>query len=179
MTINSEYRSWLRKLIDTPKRLVIDADALKILDIDDLPHDASHIIITPHLGEYAAFFKRNMNDVKDEIPNGVFVNIHSKKLNCLLKGKNTLITNGENHYLNPTGNHGMATAGSGDVLSGIIGGLVGQGIDNMLIAGAVGAYIHGMAGDLSAKDLSPYSLVASDIINYLPKVINEYIIYED
>ena len=97
---------------------------------------------------------------------------------CLLKGKYTLVTNGTNHHFNPTGNSGMATAGSGDVLSGILAALIGQGLHDLQKAGTIAAYIHGLAGDLAKKKLSSYSMIASDIISHLPYAINDFVLYE-
>ena len=71
-------------------------------------------------------------------------------------------------YFNPTGNAGMATAGSGDVLTGIIAGLLAQGY-NQEDASLIGMYLHGLAGDLAVRDLGQESLIASDLIEYLPK----------
>ena len=87
----------------------------------------------------------------------------------VLKGANTLVGyNGKELLQNTTGNDGMATAGSGDVLTGIIVSLCAQGYE-LLTAAAIGVYLHGLAGDNAVKEISKSSLVASDIINYLGK----------
>ena len=96
----------------------------------------------------------------------------AKEYSCtlLLKGSKTVVTNGKEVYVNTTGNPGMATAGSGDVLTGIILALLGQGYGTME-AGKMGAYIHGFAGDLAKEELGEMGMVASDIIRYLPKTL--------
>ena len=88
----------------------------------------------------------------------------------LLKGHRTCITDGITDYLNQTGNPGMAVGGSGDVLSGIIVSLLGQGIAP-LEAAAVGAWLHGAAGDLCAEDLGQYGMLPTDMLNALPRLL--------
>ena len=88
----------------------------------------------------------------------------------LLKGHRTCITDGVTHYRNTTGNPGMATGGSGDVLAGIIAALIGQGIP-ALQAAACGAWIHGAAGDLCAGELGQYGMLPSDMLNVLPRLL--------
>ena len=85
----------------------------------------------------------------------------------VLKGAGTVVTDGINLYKNKSGNPGMATGGSGDVLTGVIAALIGQDLST-LDAAILGVHIHGLAGDLAAKDLGEVSLMASDLIDYLP-----------
>ena len=85
----------------------------------------------------------------------------------VLKGAGTVISDGEKVYINQTGNAGMATAGSGDVLTGVITALIGQGLSNF-DAGVLGVYIHGLAGDIAAEKTGQVSLMATDIIDSLP-----------
>ena len=87
----------------------------------------------------------------------------------VLKGARTVIANGEDVYLNLTGNEGMATGGSGDTLTGIIGSLLAQGMDSMNAAIA-GVLLHGMAGDAAAHALGSRSMTAADLADYIPKV---------
>ena len=88
----------------------------------------------------------------------------------LLKGNNTVITDGVTTYINPTGNPGMAVGGSGDLLAGIIGSLVGQGLPP-LEAAACGAWLHGAAGDICADLLGQRSMLPSDMIDVLPRLL--------
>ena len=88
----------------------------------------------------------------------------------ILKGHRTCITDGETCYLNQTGNPGMAVGGSGDVLAGIIVSLLGQRIAP-LEAAAMGAWLHGAAGDLCAKELGQYGMLPTDMIDALPRLL--------
>ena len=85
----------------------------------------------------------------------------------VLKGHETIVTDGERFYLNNTGNPGMATGGTGDVLTGLIAALIAQGLPPFE-ASQLGVYIHGKAGDLAAEHKGQVSLIASDLIDYLP-----------
>src|SRR5207248_3406279 len=86
----------------------------------------------------------------------------------LLKGHGTIVTDGRRVYQNTTGNPGMATAGSGDVLTGLIAALLGQGLE-AFAAAQLGVYLHGKAGDLARDELGEVSLIASDLLAYLPR----------
>jgi NAD(P)H-hydrate epimerase len=148
--------------------IVIDADGIYHLrnHIDILRGRKEPVIITPHEGE----FSRLMGFAcTDRIPDAVSA---AKKLNAIvvLKGHNTVITDGNMIYTNPTGNPGMAVGGSGDVLAGMIVGLIGQGM-KPLLAAAVGAWIHGAAGDQCAKEIGMYGLLPSDILNRIPRLL--------
>lgn len=92
--------------------------------------------------------------------------------NCItiLKGAKTLVCDGASLWVNPTGNPGMATAGSGDVLTGVIGGLLARGL-KPIEAALAGVYIHGLAGDLAATKTGEISLIAGDIVEFLPQAI--------
>lgn len=96
----------------------------------------------------------------------------AKDFGCILvrKGHNTLITDGQTHYRNTTGNPGMATGGSGDVLAGMITALIGQGLAP-IPAAACGVWLHGAAGDLAAKDLGQYAMLPTDLLHYLPRLM--------
>ncbi|HZT81900.1 MAG TPA: ADP/ATP-dependent (S)-NAD(P)H-hydrate dehydratase, partial [Gemmataceae bacterium] len=88
----------------------------------------------------------------------------------LLKGHGTLVTDGRRLYQNPTGNPGMATGGSGDVLTGLIAALLGQGLPPFEAA-QLGAYLHGLAGDLARADIGEVSLIATDLLTYLARAL--------
>jgi NAD(P)H-hydrate epimerase len=150
--------------------LVIDADALNILaeNITWLEKIPENSILTPHPGE----FKRLAGESKNSYENIQKQLEFSKKYKVIvvLKGAFTSVsTPSGNLYFNSTGNPGMATAGSGDVLTGIITGLLAQNIspENAALAGV---FIHGLAGDLAANEKSEISLVAGDIVEYLGEV---------
>lgn len=154
-------------------KLLIDADGINILkDNLHLLHKCEcEIIMTPHPGEMSRltggsieYINENRLEVAREF---------SKKYGVvlLLKGLNTVITNGINTFINPTGSSAMAAGGMGDTLSGIIGSLMGQGI-NILDAAKLGAYLHGYVGDCLAKDM--YSVDASEIVKNIPIFLKKF-----
>ncbi len=169
-------RSFVRELVErrtTP--IVIDADGLNALapwpdglkGSDELP-----VIITPHPGEMARLIGKTNADVQaDRI--GVARELATKHhLIVVLKGSRSLIAAPDGTiYVNPTGNAGMATAGSGDVLTGLVAGLLAQSPTDALGATIAGVYLHGLAGDLAADKLGMRSMIASDIIANLSEAI--------
>lgn len=168
--------------IDSEVPTVIDADALNLAAV--LPNgwaNRSHprTIITPHPGELARMLQISTGDIQAarqdhavetaQKLNGASDDASAKsRAVVVLKGAGTIVTDGESIYVNATGNPGMATGGSGDVLSGIIGGLLGQGM-SMLDAAISGVHVHGLAGDLAAKRFGQVSLIATDITAELPE----------
>lgn len=148
----------------TLKNLVIDADALNIISLHKAHHlIKTHWILTPHPGEFRRLFGETKNSeerLKVQIKNSLKFKIY-----IICKTHHTTITTPEGRiYFNSTGNPGMATAGSGDVLTGLITGLLAQGYSSE-DAALMGVYLHGLAGDLAANDVGQEALVASDIIN--------------
>jgi NAD(P)H-hydrate epimerase len=151
------------------KPIVIDADALNIIAqqkqaLSFLPPGS---ILTPHPKEYERIFGKSKNNF-ERLKTASKI---AKKLHCfiILKGHYTFVAcpTGKG-YFNSTGNAGMATAGSGDVLTGIITGLLSQG-NSSLHASLLGVYIHGLAGDIAADNISKEALIAGDIIESLGK----------
>ena len=155
--------------------MVIDADGLNALapwpeglkGSDELP-----IILTPHPGEMARLIGKQNADVQAERI-GIAREFATKHhVIVVLKGSRSLIAAPDgNVYVNPTGNAGMATAGSGDVLTGLIGGLLAQSPKAALDTTIAGVYLHGLAGDIAASKLGMRSLIASDIIATLSAAI--------
>lgn len=148
--------------------VVVDADGINVLSAHkDLLRGRKHpTILTPHDGEFARIggvIGENRMESAAAL---------AKDLGCtvLLKGHETCITDGEIGYLNHTGNPGMAVGGSGDVLAGIIVSLLGQGIAP-LEAAACGAWLHGAAGDLCAKELGQYGMLPTDMLSALPRLM--------
>src|SRR5262249_31702330 len=92
----------------------------------------------------------------------------ANKVIVALKGNGTVVTDGRRFYQNTTGNPGMATGGTGDVLTGVVAALLGQGMDPFEAA-QLGVYMHGLAGDLARDELGEVSLMASDLLTYLPR----------
>ncbi len=158
------------KLSNVP--VVIDADALNLMAKDKslLEKIPKQSILTPHEGE----LKRLLGAWKNDFDKIEKAKAFSKKHEVILiiKGAHSLVVNGEAIYINTTGNPGMATAGSGDVLSGIIAGLLAQGYD-ALLATVFGVYLHGSAGNLAAFEDGYEALTASTIIDYIGKAYLE------
>lgn len=155
---------------------VVDADGLNLIsEAPTLGKYLKNKIITPHLLEA----ERISGITKEALASDIVGSAETiaKKFGCVcvLKDHNTAVADGTNRvYRNKTGNSGMATAGSGDVLAGVIGGLLAQNKKGRLTltqAAVLGVYLHGTAGDLGAEKLGEYSLMASDIIDNLPFAI--------
>ena len=153
--------------------LIVDADALNIIASEHggyrFPDDPT-VIFTPHIGEAArllgkepVFIKENKLAAAKEI---------ALKFNVItvLKDSVTFISDGESFIINPTGNSGMATAGSGDVLSGILGGVAARGLEGVDLV-VTGVYLHGLAGDGAAARRGKSSMIASDIVKALSDVL--------
>lgn len=155
------------------KPAVVDADGIYALAgefelIADIPGD---VIFTPHAGEFAMLSGVEKEKLlQDRVTS---VRTHARRLHktILLKGSPTIIATATGPaFINITGNPGMATAGSGDVLTGIIAGLMAQGLDSEK-AGYAGAFLHGLAGDLAKADKTEEGLIAGDLIDYLPTAL--------
>jgi hydroxyethylthiazole kinase-like uncharacterized protein yjeF len=152
--------------------LVIDADAISILakpEIKARLHGRKHpTILTPHVGELSRLLGVDKKTILEDPKSMVERAAEETNSIVLLKGATTFICAGDGHvYLNHYPNDGMATAGSGDVLAGMIGGIVGQQRMNPLDAVCLGVYLHSLAGDFAAKRLGHRSMTASDIISHL------------
>ena len=150
---------------------MLDADALNALASlpEGLAKPGGPRILTPHPGEFsrlahATAKARSRNDQAAQAKR------LAKEHGCIivLKGHRTFISDGKQHIENETGNPGMATGGTGDVLTGVITALLCQGL-SPFDAAVLGAHVHGLAGDLAAGDLGQVSLIASDLIRYLPR----------
>lgn len=161
--------------IDTDKTpLILDADALNLISRN--PSFLKYIkgaIITPHPLEFSRLSGNSVKDILASPDSLAYQYAKKHSLICVLKEHNTIVADGSSRlYINTTGNNGMATAGSGDVLAGIIAGLVAQKRKSTLEIASLGVYIHGLCGDIAARRLSEYSLMASDLIDALPIVFN-------
>jgi len=148
--------------------VVLDADGINVLSghIDILRGRTNPTILTPHEGE----FQRISGQVCDDrIATAVSF---AENTGCilLLKGHQTVITDGSKCYLNTTGNPGMAVGGSGDVLAGMITSLLGQGIAP-LQAAACSAWLHGAAGDICATEIGQYGMLPTDMLQVLPRLL--------
>ena len=148
--------------------VVLDADGINVMNAhkDILRDRTSPTILTPHAGE----FQRFGGILAEERAASAAAMARNLGVIVLLKGHETVITDGKRCYRNPTGNPGMATGGSGDVLAGIIASLLGQGIPP-LEAAACGAWLHGAAGDICAKEIGQYGMLPSDMLRVLPRLL--------
>jgi NAD(P)H-hydrate epimerase len=159
----------MEKLLrDYNKPIVIDADALNILSTNRHLIDllTEHSILTPHPGE----FKRLVGEFEDDFERLKLLREFAARIKCyvVLKGAHSEIATPEgNVYFNSTGNPGMATGGSGDVLTGIVTSLLAQH-QSPFHAAVLGTYLHGIAGDLARNEVGQESLIASDLIEFLP-----------
>lgn len=149
--------------------LVLDADGINAIagHIDNLRGCACPVILTPHDGEFARMGGDANAD--DRTASAMQMALRTQSI-LLRKGSRTIITDGLNTYVNHTGNPGMATGGSGDVLAGMIVSLLGQHI-MPLEAAAAAAYLHGAAGDLAAKTLGEYGMVPEDLLLQIPRLL--------
>lgn len=155
--------------------LVLDADALLALGEFNGRKKTSHpLVLTPHPGEMSRMLGWSIREVQENRLDAVRLAAEKYAAVVILKGSRTLIAAPDGRiFVNLTGNAGMATGGMGDVLSGVIGALLGQGLD-ALTAAALGVYFHGLAGDKAAGDKGEMGLNAGDIIEYLPMVLADY-----
>ena len=174
---SEEYKKILEYILTNYEiPVVIDADGLNTLskmDLEILNKSKCKIILTPHLKEFSRLTNYSVNDImENSIKYGQdFVSKYNVTL--LLKGPTTLVFNNEKVYFINTGNSGMATAGSGDVLTGIITGLLGYHYEDITMTVATGAYINGYAGDLAAQKYGEISMVSSDTIYMIARAISE------
>lgn len=165
----SETRTAFKELLTAYKRpIVLDADALNGLSMEKtLPSLPPGSVLTPHPKEFERLFGESKNDF-ERIGKALR---HAKLLNCtiVLKGHHTFIaTTSGKGYFNNTGNAGMATAGSGDVLTGMITSLLAQGYSSE-DASILAVYLHGLAGDIAANEFSKEAMIAGDIIDSIGK----------
>lgn len=149
------------------KPLVLDADGITLLagNIDLLRGRTSPVILTPHDGEFLRLKPTDRERIGQTVE-------MARRLGAIIlrKGYRTLITDGECCWENTTGNPGMAVGGSGDVLSGVIVSLLGQGL-SAPEAAACGAWLHGAAGDLCAREMGEYGMLPTDMLDRLPRLL--------
>ena len=148
--------------------VILDADGINLMigHKDIIRRRDEPTILTPHCGEFTRFVDAGISP--DE--NGAISLANNLGAIIVLKGHNTVITDGNVTYVNNTGNPGMAVGGSGDVLAGMIASLIGQKIDPLL-ASASAVWLHGRAGDLCADDYGQYWMLPSDMLRYLPQLM--------
>ena len=168
-------RSVLKALLKEKVRIVIDADGLNNLSkmrnwSEKLK---AQLILTPHPGElkrlWPSIFRQQMPAERKEQACEL---AKVTGTTVVLKGAGTVVTDGRQVYINKTGNPGMATAGAGDILTGVITALVGQGLSS-LDAAVLGVYVHGLAGDIATEQKGQISMMTTDIIEALPQAFRK------
>jgi len=169
-----ETQSLVLKLIKTLNLpIVLDADGLTALATQPkiLPTDNHSLVLTPHPGEMARLIQSTGKDVQEDRI-GISRNFsQSRQVHLVLKGYRTLISTPKGEvFINPTGNPGMASGGTGDVLTGMIGGLISQGFE-ILPSLQIAVYLHGLAGDKVISEKGEKSLVATEIIEKIPTLL--------
>ncbi|MBR4031777.1 MAG: NAD(P)H-hydrate dehydratase [Clostridia bacterium] len=163
--------------------LLIDADALNIISEDEGlwslldEKQRAQTVITPHPGEMSRLCGDPIGGILSDTPKCAKSFAENHGMICLLKDHHTAISDGERVYLNQSGNAGMASAGMGDLLAGIIGALLARESKNnfrnsdVFECTAVGAHLHGLAGDLAAEKYGEYSVTASVVLSEIPAAI--------
>ncbi len=164
--------AWIYREVDKPT--VLDAGALRYLSQTEMitRQTAGHRILTPHPGEFALLTERSVAEVQAHRRELAAAYAQRYGVIVVLKGHNTVITDGQRLAINPTGNPGLATGGTGDVLTGMIAALVAQGLEPFEAA-RLGVYLHGLAGDLAAAELGQHGLIATDLLRFLPPAIRQ------
>ena len=153
-----------------PVPFVVDADGLNCLStrLDALTDKQAPCIVTPHPGEMARLQGMPTADVQAGRENAARKFARDFDCTVVLKGKHTIVCDEESCAMNPTGNSGLAKGGTGDVLAGIVGGLLAQGM-RCFDAASLGVYLHGLAGDLAAEANTERGMTAGDLVEYLPQ----------
>ena len=166
------YQKVLKWLLREYKgKLILDADALNI--IADKPYYLrGGVITTPHAGEFSRLTGKSSIEIENNREELAKKYAKENSVVVVLKGKDTIVTDGERVHINKTGNKGMAKGGSGDVLSGIIASLCAQGMENY-DAAVCGVYLHGLAGDIAKENYTDMAMTASDIIKHIPDAYKE------
>ena len=168
-----------RMLYELLKRIQVpclcDADALNLLSKhpDWWKLVQSPLVITPHLGEMARLTGRPITEIRDRLVQTAQEFAMEHQITVVLKDARTITAQPDGQsYINVSGNHGMATAGAGDVLSGVVGALLAQKLD-IYLAAALGVFIHGLAGDAAAERVGHCAMMASDIVDGLMDVLRK------
>ena len=155
--------------------MVIDADALKVFKERKslIAHLGATAVLTPHHAEFAEMFEFPIDMVKKNPVSIARETAVKYGINLVLKGAPTVTADPDGVvYINPTGNPGMATAGSGDVLTGMIASLIAQGLTPK-DAALSGVYMHGLSGDAAAEEMGQRPMKASDIIRCFPAMFKK------
>ncbi len=170
LTASDEVKKFVFYILNNlnkSQKVVIDADGINVLANHKGEISLKNTVITPHPKELSRLLNVSVEEIIENREK--YARITSQTYECItvLKGHNSIVTNGEKIFINQSGSSALAKAGTGDVLTGIIAGLLAQKL-SPLDAAIIGTYLHGLAGDIAAADLTKYSVLASDVIDYLP-----------
>jgi len=177
LSLNPQTKELVRQVLPRiTKPLVVDADGLTALadEVDILRKRTLPCVLTPHPGEMARLTRLSSEDIQRDRER--MAREFAKKYNVIvvLKGHGTVVASFDGEvYVNDTGNPGMASGGFGDVLTGMIAGLLGQKL-SWFDAARLGVYLHGLAGDLAAQERGQVGLIASDLVDRIPLAIRQY-----
>lgn len=174
MGVGTHRAQVVRACLEGDRPVVLDADGLNNLaTMDDWPAwRRCPLVLTPHPGEFSRLTGRSVKEIQGDRENAagqaasrwVSAGATDAPLVVVLKGAGTVVSNGSATHVNPTGNPGMASGGSGDVLTGLTAALIGQGMA-LMDAARLGAYVHGLAGDIAADRWGETSMIATDLID--------------
>ncbi len=155
--------------------LVLDADGINSIgcDLDILKKRSGRTVLTPHPGEMARLMNKDVKFVQSKREDAARSVAEITNSVVVLKGHKTVVANSDGSiYVNGTGNSGMATAGMGDILTGMIASFIGQGIDDYS-ASVIAVYLHGLAGDIARDKKGPFCMIASDLLDSLPEAFDK------
>lgn len=164
-------------LLNVEVPIIIDADGLNLIKdmLDLVKNNASKVIMTPHIKEMSRLTDLSVEYIMNNKIDVAKRFVKDYGITLVLKDAKTIVPDkDENAYINVSGNSGMSTGGAGDVLTGIIAGLIAAGRLDNGEAAKLGVYIHGLAGDVAKEEKSEYSVIASDIIDGLSKILGGY-----
>lgn len=165
------YKSIMTELAILDKPVVLDADGINLLAKFKKIVLPDKLILTPHPKEASRLLGKTVQEILDNPEDAATEISLNFKCTTVLKLHNTVVCSKNlNIYINKTGNSALAKAGSGDVLCGMIAGFLAQGL-NLFEASKTAVYLHGLAGEMASKDLTEYSVLASDLLNYIPEAI--------
>ena len=182
LAVGTRQQELVREAMEIGLPVVLDADGLNNLArMNDWPQlRRGPLVLTPHPGEFSRLTGSTIEDIRSARETAAHAAVSEwtaaleggPPLVCVLKGADTVVANGRRLYVNATGNPGMATGGSGDVLTGLTAALLAGGLE-LFDAACLAVWAHGRAGDLAAKQLGQVSLIASDLLDFLPAAMRE------
>lgn len=176
LSTHTETQRLVRELVAKTKNpMILDADGLNAFQGHQirLRHASGRAVLTPHPGEFRRLFGGKLGAGERERKKRALETALRFQVIIVLKGHHTVIADPAGRIsINPTGNPGMATGGAGDILTGIIAALTGQGF-SLYDSARFGVFLHGLAGDLAARKIGQVSLTAGDILDFLPRAIQQ------